>query len=86
MDCGIVYDPATGLSVPSYTLSCGGRYYLGINWNANGIPLLGDDAVQTNNTQPYTAYKVDNLSSVPAQLTGGGESKMRPFVRLLTSV
>jgi hypothetical protein len=84
LDCGIVYDPATGLSVPTYTLTCGGRYYLGINWNANGIQICGDDAVQNTNTQPYPAYKVDNLTSVPAQLTGGGESKQRPFIRLLT--
>lgn len=86
LNCGIVYDPATGLSVPNYTLECGGRYYLGILWNANGIQLLGDDAVQNNNTQPYTAYKVDNLlsSTALAQLSGGGESKQRPFIRLLT--
>lgn len=84
--CGIVFDPVTGISQPSYTLACGGRYYLGINWTANGIQLLGDDAVQTNNTQPYTAYKVDNLSGVPAQLTGGGEAKQRPFIRLYTKV
>lgn len=86
--CGIVYDPATGLSVPNYTLSCGGRYYLGILTNANGLQLLGDEAQQTNNTQPYTAFKVDNLLSTVAlpQLTSGSESKQRNFVRLLTSV
>lgn len=86
LNCGVVYDPATGLSVPNYTLVCGGRYYLGILWDANGIQLLGDDAVQNNNTQPYTAYKVDNLASSTAiaQLSGGGESKQRPFIRLLT--
>lgn len=86
LDSGAVFNPATGISVPYYDLAIGGRYYLGINWNANGIQLLGDDAVQNNNTQPYTAYKVDNLSSVPTQLTGGGESKQRPFIRLLTKV
>lgn len=86
LDCGAVYDPATGLSVPNYQLVCGGRYYLGILWDANGIQMTGDDAVQTVNTSPAPAWKVDNLPSMNAvaQLTGGSESKMRPFIRMLT--
>jgi hypothetical protein len=87
-DCGVVYNPVTGISVPNYTLTCGGRYYLGILTNANGLQLLGDEAQQTNNIQPYTALKVDNLISTIAlpQLTSGSESKQRIFIRLLTSV
>jgi hypothetical protein len=86
--CGVVYNPATAVSVPTYDLLCGGRYYLGILTNANGLQLLGDESQQTNNTQPYSAYKVDNLLSTTAvaQLTGGGESKLRPFIRALTTV
>lgn len=88
LDCGIVYDPATGLSVPNYQLVCGGRYYLGILWDANGIQLTGDDAVQTVNTVPLPALKVDNLPSMNAiaQLSGGSESKQRPFIRMLTGI
>jgi hypothetical protein len=82
--CGNIQNPITQQQLSSYRLDIGGRYYLGINWDANGIQLLGDDAVQNNNIQPYSAYKVDNLNSTPQVLTGGGESKLRPFVRLLT--
>lgn len=88
LDCGEVWDPATHTSVPTYDLEIGGRYYLGILWDANGIQMTGDDAVQTVNTSPLPALKVDNLASmaVLTQLTGGSESKMRPFVRVLTKV
>lgn len=82
--CGNIQDPVTTQSLANYKLTIGGRYYLGINWDANGIQILGDDAVQNTNIQPYPAYKVDNLSSTPNQLTGGGEAKQRPFIRLLT--
>lgn len=88
LDCGEVWDPATHTSVPYYDLVIGGLYYLGILWDANGIQVTGDDAVQTVNTVPLPALKVDNLASmnVVTQLTGGSESKMRPFVRVLTKV
>lgn len=82
--CGNIQNPVTGTPLTNYKLDMGGRYYLGINWDANGLQLLGDDAIQNNNIQPYSAYKVDNLTSIPNQLTGGGENKMRPFIRLLT--
>lgn len=82
LQCANIQNPITAAPLTEYLLDAGGRYYLGINWNANGIQLLGDDAVQNTNIQPYPAYKVDNLSSVPQQLTGGGESKQRVFVRL----
>lgn len=82
--CTYIQDPVLQISRQNYRLSIGGRYYLGVNWDANGIQILGNDAVQNTNIQPYPAYKVDNLSSIPNQLTGGGESKMRPFIRMLT--
>ncbi len=88
LSCGEVWEPTTQTSIPTFDLLAGGRYYLGILWDANGIQMIGDDAVQTVNTTPLPALKVDNLlTMVPlAQLTGGSESKMRPFVRILTSV
>lgn len=82
--CGNLQDPVTQTPLSTYTLVAGGRYYLGINWDANGIQLLGDETNQNTNIQPYPAYKVDNLSGIPYQLTGGGEAKQRPFIRVKT--
>lgn len=80
---GFVQDPITQAYLTSYKLNAGDRYYLGISTTANGIQFIGDDAVQNTNIQPYPAYKVDNITGgIIYQLSGGGESKLRPFIRL----
>lgn len=82
---GLVQDPVTQAPLTSYTLQMGGRYNLGFSWTANGIQMLGDVTSQNTNILPYPAYKVDNITGgIIHQLTGGGESKQRPFIRLLT--
>ena len=79
----MVQNPITQTSLNSYKLNAGDRYYLGISTTANGLQFIGDDAVQNVNVQPYPAYKVDNITGgLVYQLSGGGESKLRPFVRL----
>ena len=79
----MVQDPITQISLDKYKLEAGNRYYLGISTTANGLQFIGDDAVQNTNIQPYPAYKVDNITGgIVYQLSGGGESKLRPFIRL----
>lgn len=81
----LVQDPITQTGLTSYTLKMGERYNLGISWTANGIQLLGDETNQNTNITPYPAYKVDNITGgLIYQLTGGGEAKQRPFIRLVT--
>lgn len=83
----LVQDPINQTPLTSYTLKMGNRYNLGISWTANGIQLLGDETNQNTNIQPYPAYKVDNVTGgIIYQLTGGGEAKQRPFIRLVTKV
>lgn len=84
LTCTDLFDPVTQTAITSYTLLAGGRYYLGVLWDANGIQIVGDDAVQTVNTNPLPAFKIDNLASMTplAVLSSGSESKMRPFLRI----
>lgn len=83
--CALVQDPITQATLNSYTLKMGNRYNLGISWTANGIQLLGDETNQNTNITPYPAYKVDNITGgLIYQLTGGGECKLRPLIRLVT--
>jgi hypothetical protein len=46
INCGVVYDPITHVSIPDYVLESGIPYYLGINYSTNGCSFWGIILIQ----------------------------------------
>ena len=77
LTCTNLFDPVTQSPLTSYNLLAGERYYLGVLWDANGIQIVGDDAVQTVNTNPLPAFKIDNLASMTPLAVLGSDLSQR---------
>lgn len=76
-------DPITHNAITEYELLSSNVYFLGVNYSINGAAYLGLSASQNMNVTPISAKKFDNLSSAPDTLSGGSETLIRPFVRIV---